>query len=231
MTPEELAFNQNLLYPLILLLVGGLMTGILIPWYTNRQKNKQNEIEKLRSSIELDKNRKQQDYQFKIKLKQELVNSFHNYWITTISVIVNFQAGVFDHFSIGPMEKIEDKPGQRSSLLEIHDKDGKYPIDVFLKNWKDLLKQVGRDSSKHSNYFLLKLSWYSDNQELVKEFEELRDRIREITIIESNLINCKDQSEFFKYNQEMTKETEEITENLKIFRYKLVQLKFKEILV
>lgn len=140
MTPEELSFEQNFLYPLILLLVGSLMTGLLIPWYANRQKNKQNQIEELKNKKELEKERSLQDYQFKIKLKQELIDSFHNYWITTYSVISNFQVNIFEHFARTPYEK--DKNDITRATVIIPDKDGKYPDEIFQQEWIKISNQL-----------------------------------------------------------------------------------------
>lgn len=231
MTPEELQFNQYFLYPFILLLTGSLMTGILIPWYTNRQKNKQNEIEKWRIKQELEKDRLRQDYEFKIKLKQELVNTFHTYWISTFSAIGNFNADVFSHFSINYIERVEGHPGQETSQVRIPDDDGKYPSDIFLSSWNEVHKTVGEKSSEYSTLFMLKLSWYSNNNELVDEFEKIRDKIRGFTIIQSNIINSKNVDDYVKYGDEFVNELDLLYKELKEFRDKLVRLRIDEVVV
>ena len=69
-------FLNNLLYPLTLLLVGGLVTGILVPIYTNKQKEREKEIEGVRKEREIAVEHEREDYKFKIKLKQELIDLF-----------------------------------------------------------------------------------------------------------------------------------------------------------
>lgn len=78
---------------------------------------------------------------------------------------------------------------------------------------------------------MLKLSWYSNNQELVKKFEEIRNDIMSYRDTESNIINCKESSKFSKYLNEIVFEQEKIDKKLIEFRNELVKLKIEEVSV
>lgn len=223
MLTDDPILEQYFLYPLFLLLTGSLMTGILIPWFTNRQKNKQNAIETSRINQELDADRARQDYEFKIKLKQELVEKFNIYWITTYSKLSNFQNEVYLHFSVGP--QISSKPGYQKATINLPDDSGKYPNDVFDDKWKEILETFGKNSSEHATTFIAKLSWYSNNSELIDDFEKIRLGIGDLTIIETNIINAKNTADFITYGDEFTKKSILVRSTLKEYRHKLVNLK------
>jgi len=70
MTPEELAYHQNFLWPMYLILIGGAITGGLIPYFNRLHEGKQKRI---------DRNR--EDYKFELQIKSEILErltEFHS---------------------------------------------------------------------------------------------------------------------------------------------------------
>jgi len=73
MTPEELSYQQGFLYPLYLILIGGLITGGLIPYFNRLHGQKLKEIERKREEAQKRIDREREDYRFELEIKERLI--------------------------------------------------------------------------------------------------------------------------------------------------------------
>jgi len=76
MTPEEIAFQQSFLYPLYLILIGGLITGSLIPFFNRLHESKLKNIEREHEIIQKRIDREREDYKFELQIKNEIFKKF-----------------------------------------------------------------------------------------------------------------------------------------------------------
>jgi len=74
MTPEELAYQEGFLYPLYLILIAGLITGGLIPYFNRLHGQKLKEIESKREEAQKRIDREREDYRFELEIKERVVN-------------------------------------------------------------------------------------------------------------------------------------------------------------
>lgn len=80
MTPEELAYQTNFVYPLILLLIGGGITTGLIPFFNRLHVNKLRKLEQEREEVQKRLDRQREDHRFELEIKANLVSQIAN-WI------------------------------------------------------------------------------------------------------------------------------------------------------
>jgi len=73
MSTEDLTFEKNFLYPLYLLLIGGVISGLLIPFFNKIHETKLKRIEKEREESQKRIDREREDYRFGINIKQKIL--------------------------------------------------------------------------------------------------------------------------------------------------------------
>jgi len=87
-----MSFEENFLYPLYLLLIGGAITGGLIPAFNRLAQKRQREIEILRHEKQLDIDRKREDRHKSLEIKADLVRTISE--IYGISVDIMYRTSV-----------------------------------------------------------------------------------------------------------------------------------------
>jgi len=110
MTPEELAYQENFLYPLYLILIGGLITGGLIPYFNRLHGNKLTEIQHKREESQKRIDREREDYRFELETKERLIEK--------ISVRHVWFLKKFDDLTYSTRENSDDM--HRKAIDELH---------------------------------------------------------------------------------------------------------------
>ena len=130
-----MSFEENFLYPLGLILAGGVVSGILIPFYTNKQKLREQELENLRKQREVAVEHERADYQFKIKLKEELLDLFNNYRQAILERMNFFSLQVATHYG-SHIKKDENQPDKIIlSRVTIPSEVDKQPKAIFMSEF------------------------------------------------------------------------------------------------
>ena len=79
-----MSFEENFLYPLILILIAGLITGILIPTYNRMTEKRQKALEILRHEKQLELDIKREDHQKELEIKSEIVKKISEIHATAV---------------------------------------------------------------------------------------------------------------------------------------------------
>jgi len=137
MTPEELAYQQGFLYPLYLILIGGLITGGLIPYFNrlhglklkeieHKREEAQKEIEHKREEAQKRIDREREDYRFELEIKERLIGK--------ISDESSWCFKKLKEISISPVSQRIEK--QSDALDETIFRDGQIRnlIDLYFNN-------------------------------------------------------------------------------------------------
>jgi len=237
--PEE-NFLNNLIYPLILILVGGGISGGLIPWFTNRQKARESSLESLRKEREivLENQRKEneikieherQDYQFKIKLKHEILELFHDFRQNSFVALEEFRLKLSTYYSKGTQID-PNYPKLMFATFDIPDDPKKKPTQVFRKELLDLQSRVELKSEEYGNKFKTKIKWYSeDKDKLIAEFESLHEHTELLKTILFQLVESESTDDFSKISDKYQETKEGLLEWYDKFTQNLVNIKIKKI--
>ena len=97
-----MALEENFLYPLYLLLIGGGITGGLIPWFNRLQesklKNVEKEKERIQKELEMQRqdsqkeiDRSREDHKHSLKIKSELIEKISQSTSETMLEIIEYQ--------------------------------------------------------------------------------------------------------------------------------------------
>ncbi|MCH7967626.1 MAG: hypothetical protein IIB02_09495 [Thaumarchaeota archaeon] len=68
-----MSFEENFLYPLGLLIVGGIISGLLIPFFNFLHKQKLIEIENVHEKAQKRIDREREDYKFELQIKSKIL--------------------------------------------------------------------------------------------------------------------------------------------------------------
>lgn len=214
-----MSFEEHFLYPLLLIVAGGAVSGIMIPWYTNRQKKRELEVEHGRA-----------DHEFKIKLKQELLETFHNYQIKKFYPVVILKSKLFYHYSIGNVFIDSTNPIIRKSRVNITPELYESARHEIISTWKTSQADLDLEGAGFGNLLLMKLEWYTKDKENLKEkFQNIRTETANLITLLNNLIECKTTSDFVNNLKIFTKTELKIYDLVAEFQKDLVALEINKL--
>ena len=217
---EHDVFLVNFMYPFLLILTGGGVSGILIPWYTSKQKSREKEIEKERA-----------DYQFKIKLKQEILDLFHNVRQWSFIYPVNFKNRISLHYGTKSTVS-KDDPTMTYLVFEIPKNIKKKPKAVFGKEYSELYNQRMTKFQEYANLFETKVQWYShDKKEILADFESLGKQTITLMTFLKKVMDSETTDEFIKAGEEFLKCQSELQDKFTNLTKKLVTIKITDIAI
>lgn len=175
MTPEELSFNENFLYPLFLLLIGGGLSVGLIKLFNFFNEIKLRRIESQRTDNQLRIDREREDYKFELEIKEKLVLEIgeREAWFSKkfdeISYFTRENDVLFDYKKMGNIQNdLDSRDNIIRSLLKLYFRNEKlvdknYRVlsmmgdSLYIANCKEESKEWEEEVKKFHTRFNLKM--------------------------------------------------------------------------
>ncbi|MBT3417107.1 hypothetical protein HN425_03510 [Candidatus Woesearchaeota archaeon] len=91
MSPEELTFQTNFVYPLGLLVIGGIITAGLIPYFNRLHENKLRKLEQERESAQKRIDLEREDHKFELEIKDRMYKKISDIFLTSCKATLKLQ--------------------------------------------------------------------------------------------------------------------------------------------